>query len=129
MQSIESLTAEHRQMEKMADDLLALALERSRKFEATATELFRIFYKHALEEEKNIYKALFSSGRSKDLLEELLFDHKRVFQDIGLQVRRALTSGDEALLVSTARHLQETLKTHFRREERGLFPQFRPAPR
>lgn len=129
MASLETLTAEHRQMEKMAEGLVALAMERSRKFEAAASELFRLFYRHAMDEEKTIYQAMHSSGRSKDLLEELLSDHKRVYQDVGMQIRRAISTGDEALLVSTSRHLMETLKTHFRREERGLFPQFRPAAR
>ena len=121
MSLVETLTQEHRTLEELADALFKLAAERSKNFEPAAVVLFRAMYQHMVVEERGPFVTFRSSAPG--LIEELMSDHKRLYHELGMQIRRAFDSGDNVKLVSTVRNLQDLLKANHRREERLLFPQ------
>jgi hemerythrin superfamily protein len=121
MASVEELTAEHRTLEGLADALLKLAQENSRNLESAANVFFRAMYQHMAIEERGPFVSL--RAAAPGLVTDLLSDHRRLYHELGIQLRKAYDAGDHGMVTSIVHNLVMTLKAHHRREERLLFPE------
>ena len=120
---VAALTAEHRAVEKLFDQLLATREGDTVKRELLLTKIAYALIKHSIEEENVIYPALAESGQadqSHHLAEEHL-QAKTGFYDL-----RRISSKDPQWILK-ARELWVALQTHMREEEDEIFPAFRDS--
>ena len=120
MALVDTLTTDHRALEGLAEALLKLANERSKNFEPAAVVLFRAMYQNMLQEERGPF--ITHRNSAPGLVQELLAEHKRLYHEMGMQLRRAYDSGDWIKTTSVVRNVLDTLRVHHRREERLFFP-------
>jgi hypothetical protein len=104
----------------MTEALIRMADARTKDFEGAAVTLFRAIYQHMVAEEKGPYMT--HRGIAPSLVQDLLSDHKHIYSEIGMQLRKAYDEQDWIRLASVARNLLDNLRTHHRKEERLFFP-------
>jgi hemerythrin superfamily protein len=120
---VAALTAEHKLVRKMFDQLLETRDDEMLKREMLLTKIAYALTKHAIEEENVIYPALAENARS-DQAHHLTQDHAEVKTFI-YDLRRT-GSTDPRWLVK-ARAFYGQLQEHMREEEEEIFPTFRDA--
>jgi hemerythrin superfamily protein len=120
---VAALTAEHRMVEKMFEQLLKTHDDEMLKREMLLTKIAYALTKHAIEEENVIYPALAENART-DQSHHLAEDHQEVKTFI-YDLRRT-PSTDPRWLIK-ARAFWTSLQEHMREEEEDIFPAFRDA--
>ena len=125
MAIVQDLTAEHRTLEGLADSLLKLAQKRSTALESAANAFFRAMYQHMMVEERGPFVS--QRAAAPGLVTDLLSDHKRLYHELGIQLRKAYDAGDHGMVTAIVHNLVTTLKAHHHREERLLFPELLKA--
>jgi len=120
---VAALTAEHRMVEKLFDQLLATDEGQALKRELLLTKIAYALNKHAIEEENVIYPALAEDGRA-DQSDHLTEEHAKVKTFI-YDLRRI--SSSEPQWLSKAQEFWTALQEHVRQEEDEIFPAFRDA--
>lgn len=120
---VDALTAEHRMVEKLFDQLLATGDDEMLKREMLLTKIAYALTKHAIEEENVVYPALAENART-DQSRHLIEDHGEIKTFI-YDLRR-MDSTDPRWLI-TARGFLTKLQEHMREEEEDIFPSFRGA--
>jgi iron-sulfur cluster repair protein YtfE (RIC family) len=117
---VTALTAEHRLVEKLFDQLLATREDEMVKREMLLTKIAYALNKHAIEEENVIYPAL-SENAYADAARHLAEEHleaKTFIYDL-----RRISSSDPSWLLK-AREFRTKLEQHMREEEDEVFPAF-----
>jgi len=120
---VAALTAEHRMVEKLFDQLLQTSDDEMMKREMLLTKIAYALNKHAIEEENVIYPALAENAHA-DQARHLAEEHqaaKTFIYDL-----RRISSTDAAWL-GKAREFWTALQAHMREEEDEVFPAFRDA--
>jgi hemerythrin superfamily protein len=120
---VDALTAEHRAVEKLFDQLLATRDKDAVKREMLLAKIAYALNRHAIEEENVIYPALSENARGEQshrLAEEHL-QMKTGFYDL-----RRIASRDPQWILK-ARELWTALQAHMREEEDEIFPAFRDS--
>jgi hemerythrin-like domain-containing protein len=120
---VEALTAEHRMVEKLFDQLLATRDDEMVKREMLLTKIAYALNKHAIEEENVIYPALAENAladQSRHLAQEHL-EAKTFIYDL----RRI--SSTEPQWLGKASEFWTKLQAHMREEEDEVFPAFRDS--
>jgi iron-sulfur cluster repair protein YtfE (RIC family) len=120
---VAALTAEHRMVEKLFDQLLATTEDQMVKREMLLTKIAYAINKHAIEEENVIYPALAENAYA-DQARHLAEEHQETKTFI-YDLRR-ISSTDPAWIL-TAREFWTKLEQHMRTEEDEVFPAFRDA--
>ncbi|WP_334161443.1 hemerythrin domain-containing protein [Phenylobacterium sp.] len=120
---VAALTAEHRMVEKMFEQLLKTRDDEMLKREMLLTKIAYALTKHAIEEENVIYPALAENART-DQSHHLTEDHAEVKTFI-YDLRR--TSSTDPRWLIKARAFWTQLQEHMREEEDEIFPAFRDA--
>lgn len=120
---VEALTAEHRMVEKMFEQLMTTSEDEKVKREALLTKIAYALNKHAIEEENVIYPAL-SENAFADQSRHLAEEHLRMKTFI-YDLRR-LSSSDSRWIVK-AREFFDAVLEHVRDEEQQIFPAFRDS--
>jgi hemerythrin superfamily protein len=120
---VEALTAEHRMVEKLFEQMLKTSEDDRMKREMLLTKIAYALNKHAIEEENVIYPALGENGFSKQS-QHLAKDHqltKTFIYDL-----RRIGSTEPAWLAK-AQEFWVKLQAHIREEEDEVFPAFRDS--
>ncbi|HEY8615076.1 hemerythrin domain-containing protein [Phenylobacterium sp.] len=120
---VAALTAEHRMVEKMFEQLLKTHDDEMLKREMLLTKIAYALTKHAIEEENVIYPALAENART-DQSHHLAEDHLEVKTFI-YDLRRTPPTDPRWLI--KARAFWTSLQEHMREEEDEVFPAFRDA--
>jgi hemerythrin-like domain-containing protein len=120
---VEALTAEHRMVEKLFQQLLDTTEREQTKREFLLTKIAYALNKHAIEEENVIYPAL-SENAYAEAARHLAEEHQEAKTFI-YDLRR-ISSGDPSWLLK-AREFWTKLEQHMREEEDNVFPAFRNA--
>ncbi|WP_374468057.1 hemerythrin domain-containing protein [Phenylobacterium sp.] len=120
---VAALTAEHRLVEKMFDQLLKTHDDEMLKREMLLAKIAYALTKHAIEEENVIYPALAENART-DQSHHLAEDHLEVKTFI-YDLRRTPTTDPRWLI--KARAFWTSLSEHMREEEEDVFPALRDA--
>jgi hemerythrin superfamily protein len=120
---VAALTAEHRMVEKMFDQLLATRDDEMLKREMLLAKIAYALTKHGIEEENVIYPALAENART-DQAHHLTQDHAEVKTFI-YDLRR--TGSTDPRWLIKARGFWGRLQEHMREEEEEIFPAFRDA--
>jgi hemerythrin superfamily protein len=120
---VAALTAEHRMVEKMFDQLLATHDDEMLKREMLLAKIAYALTKHGIEEENVIYPALAENART-DQAQHLIHDHGEIKTFI-YDLRR--TSSTDPRWLIKARAFWNQLQEHMREEEDEIFPAFRDA--
>jgi hemerythrin superfamily protein len=120
---VAALTAEHRAVEKLFDQLLKTQDDEGVKRDLLLTRIANALTRHAVEEENVIYPALAETARS-DQAHRLGDDHQEVKTFI-YDLRRT-PSTDPRWLIK-ARGFWTSLERHMREEEDEVFPAFRDS--
>lgn len=118
---VAALTAEHRTVEKLFDQLLATREDEKVRREMLLTKIAYALNKHAIEEENVIYPALSEAAAFADQAHHLADDHlkaKTLIYDL-----RRISSSDVQWL-GKVRELWTALQGHMREEENEIFPAF-----
>lgn len=118
---VEALTAEHRMVEKMFEQLLATSEGEMLKREALLSKIAYALNKHAIEEENVIYPAL-SEAHFADQARHLAEEHQEAKTFI-YDLRRI--SSTDAAWLPKAQEFWTKLQAHMREEEDEVFPAFR----
>lgn len=120
---VEALTAEHRMVEKMFEQLMATSEDEMIKREALLTKIAYALNKHAIEEENVIYPAL-SENAYADQARHLAEEHLQMKTFI-YDLRRIPST--DAQWISKAREFFDAVLEHVREEEQEVFPAFRDS--
>ncbi|HEY8573320.1 hemerythrin domain-containing protein [Phenylobacterium sp.] len=120
---VAALTAEHRLVEKMFDQLLATGDDEKMKRDMLLAKIAYAITKHGIEEENVIYPALAENART-DQAHHLTHDHAEIKTFI-YDLRR--TGSTDPRWLIKARAFWGQLQEHMREEEEDIFPAFRDA--
>jgi hemerythrin superfamily protein len=120
---VAALTAEHRLVEKMFEQLLATGDDEMLKREMLLAKIAYAITKHGIEEENVIYPALAENART-DQAHHLTHDHAEIKTFI-YDLRR--TGSTDPRWLIKARAFWARLQEHMREEEEDIFPAFRAA--
>lgn len=120
---VEALTAEHRMVEKLFEQMLDTTEDERPKREMLLTKIAYALNKHAIEEENVIYPALSENGFSKPS-QHLAKDHQLTKTFI-YDLRRI--GSTEAAWLPKAQEFWTKLEAHIREEEDEVFPAFRDS--
>lgn len=120
---VEALTAEHRMVEKMFEQLMTTTEDEMAKREMLLSKIAYALNKHAIQEENVIYPALSENAyadQSRHLAEEHL-QMKTFIYDL-----RRISSTDAQWIIK-AREFFDAVLAHAREEEQEVFPAFRDS--
>jgi hemerythrin superfamily protein len=120
---VAALSAEHRLVEKLFEQLLATSDDDMVKREMLLTKIAYALNKHATQEENVIYPAL-SENTHADQARHLAEEHQQVKTFI-YDLRRI--SSTDAQWLSKAEEFWTALQAHIREEEEDVFPAFRDS--
>lgn len=120
---VEALTAEHRMVEKLFEQMLQTGDEAMMKREMLLTKIAYALNKHAIEEENVIYPAL-SEAHFPDRAKALADEHLQIKTFI-YDLRRI--SSTEPQWLARAQEFFATVQHHVREEEDEVFPAFRDS--